>query len=141
MKHRSAEAGRQAASGAWKLQHRLPNVSVKAKDVNLHYASVSLKAVQENVKPSLRVGLFPKAGAQTGSNLSASVFRCFMDQICFQRLPHREITPRLHSVLLPPSAGPTGQLKITPHTKGEVIVFPLFSWISCVPQPVWGREI
>lgn len=142
MKYTSAEAVSQLLGlGSYSTGSKSCNMLVKAKDVNLHYASVSLKVVQENLKPSLKVGLFPKARAQTGSNLSASVFQHFMDQIRLQCLSHREITPQQNFILLPPGTCPTGQFKITPNATGEVIIFPHFLWILCPPQPVCRREV
>lgn len=107
---------------------------VKAKDVNLHYTSVSLKAVQENLKPSLKVVLFPKAKAQRGSNLSAFVFQRFMHQISYL-----EITSELNFILLPSSTGPTLEFKITPHTNGEFILFPYFSCLFVCPSACQGK--
>lgn len=87
---------------------------VKAKGVNLHHASVSLKAVQENLKPFFKVSLFPRARAQRGNNLLGFVFQHFMAQISFQSLSRLEIPLQLNFILLPPSTGPTGQFKTTP---------------------------
>lgn len=52
MQYTSAEAESQLLGlGSYGTGYKSCNMLVKAEDVNLHYASVSLKAVQQNLKP------------------------------------------------------------------------------------------
>lgn len=117
MKYTSAKAVSQLLGlGGCRTDSKNYSTLVKAKDFNLYYVSVSLKAAQKNLKPSFEVGLFAKAGAWREHLVSVFVFQHFIDQICFQRVSHLEITLQLNFIFLPPSAGPTGQFKISPHT-------------------------
>lgn len=54
--------------------------------------------------------------------------------------PHLKIISQLNFILLPPSTGPTGQFKITPHTNGEVTVFSPLLVNSVHPSACLGKR-